>query len=161
MIYTIYGGSNRAVPPGESRFDGLVAIPECLAFWGLVCPPLWLVVHKLWLALAFYGLMVLLALGLLVTPYQVISPVIIFVAGLYIFLEGHQLRRRRLEHTGQNLIGLVDASNETSAIGHFLDKWNVEPDRQNPLRMSPVKNQLLPSTVDKAGAAFGLFPAEE
>ena len=112
--------------------------------------------------LAAAAVLVILAFGLLATPYGVISLVIIALPGLYLFLEGHQLRRQQLENGGFKMIGLIDATDEVSAIGRFLDKWSASPALPDRVAPPPARlNRPLQPTSSQPETGIGLFSTRE
>ena len=157
MIYTIHmnqsGRSRPAAGTEDGRFDDVVAIPDGLASWALIFPPFWLAFHKLWFALVIYMLVAALSLALLATPYAIVSLMLGGIPALYLLLEGHQLRRARIEAEGLKLAGVVDASSERMAISRFLTNWQ-EPSEPT-VRRSPVMQPK------HSAATFGMFPGLE
>lgn len=117
MIFTLH---LKQAPQSEGRFDSLVAIPEGLAKWALIVPPFWLARHKLWFAFALYSMVALAGFALLPTSFGIIPAMMGGLPGLYLLLEGHQLRRNKLENEGYETVAILDASSEQMAIEHFL-----------------------------------------
>lgn len=138
--------------------DQLVAIPEAPAKWALVAPPVWLAFHRLWWPLVVYGLFVTLCLVLLATNLALVALILMSLPGLYLLLEGRQLRINSLEDRGFHLSGIVDADCETSAIAHYLDR-NVAGTATATPANSPVFRPA--SGSDRADDAIGLFAAQE
>ncbi|MEN0040622.1 MAG: DUF2628 domain-containing protein [Pseudomonadota bacterium] len=122
MIHTIY------IPPSaEGGVDAMaeaIAIPEGKAPWALIAPPLWLAWHKLWWALVVYLLVTAIALSLLATPAAPVTLLLGGLPGLYLLLEGHQLRRNKLERMGWRFVGVAEGHDEHEAIarhaGHMV-----------------------------------------
>lgn len=169
MIYTIHSKASRFDASGDtvdnSRFDGLVALPEGWAKWAIAAPPVWLAVHRLWFALMIYFMLIVLGLVLLTTPFALVGWLICVLPGLFLLLEGHQLRRARLEAEGLVLVAVVDAPDEPVAIARYLNSVS-----------SPIENPTLPKNrafratgaagvsdrpSNAAGGSFTLFPLED
>ena len=146
MIYTIHlkpiRSGSTASPVEEARFEGMLAIPEARANWALIAPPLWLAFHALWWELVVY-LMVLTGLGLLLATS--FWPVALFLGGLpgiYLWLEGNQLRRQKADRNGYTFVDLVEASSAQSALTQYLKNWSPDaaPKDVKPLIKAPLKS---------------------
>lgn len=149
MIFTLYGGIDEA---GAPRPDTISAIPEAAAKWALVAPPIWLAWHRLWFALAVYLLIGALVLAMLFTPYWPAALVLGGIPAIYLFLEGHQLRRRALDRAGAVMLGVVDASSAEIAVARFLDEHGMaEREPTTPSRPVPAAARRDDSPT------FGLF----
>lgn len=156
MIYTIHMDRD-AVPvagdkSGESRFDSLTAIPDGKATWALIAPPVWLVIHKLWWAFSFYCLVVFFLLALLTTQYFLVPAILGGLPGLYLWLEGHQLRREKALRNGLFHVGTVEAVNDEEALERFLTSWDASSKDVKPHQFSKTTNDKLDNL------AFGIFP---
>lgn len=160
MIYTVHMASDARPAPGdetgESMFDSLTAIPEAKATWALLVPPLWLAYHRLWWELAIYGLATVLILGLLATPYAIVALLLSGFPGLYLLLEGHQLRRNHLSRLGYNHVATVDASSPNTALARFLSQWRA-PRQVARTSLTPLSGK----GAQGDDLAFGLFPESE
>ena len=160
MIYTLHmREAARPLPGddvGETRFDGLMAVPDTVAIWALIFAPFWLWFHRLWWVLGIYLLLIILTFGLLATPFAPASILLSGLPGLYLFLEGNQLRRDKLERHGFETVGVVDAPNERTAIERYLANWQAPVDgpRTNPAPETPHINSEPKPT-------FGMFPQGE
>ena len=123
MIYTFH----QQFPLGEDRSFGLVenevkiaVVPERTAFWAIFAPPLWLAWHRLWFALALYLIIAGALLALLTTSYWLVTIMLGGLPGLYLWFEGHQLRRNHLEAHGYELTHVIDAPDETTALARMI-----------------------------------------
>lgn len=159
MIFTIHMQPQQQFVGAEiTRFDGLVVVPESHANWALLFPPFWLFHHRLWFALGVYGLIVILSMALLATP---LAPAVLFLSGLpgvYLFLEGHQLRRAKLEAEGYALVDVVEASDERTALERFLCAY--EGPELGKSTVSPTMSTLTTKSHPKS-EVFGMFPQGE
>ena len=166
MIYTIYAPKGPLETRAEEllqltspgRFDKLVAIPEGLAKWALIAPPFWLAWHRLWWPLVFYFLFVVFCGALVATPFVPISLFLLSLPGLYLLLEGQQLRRNRLEANGLELSGIVDAGSDSAAIAHYLDRQAVKVASNTPSQEIIFRPAIRQSRAD---GALGLFAEQE
>ena len=160
MIYTIYGLPNADFQtPDVDQLDGLKAVSEGLASWALIAPPIWLIIHRLWWPLFLCFLYWSFCLSLLATPFAAATPLIFGLPGLYLMLEGRELYRRNLEAQGLELVGLVEAASEQTAIARFLD--GQQPAGQSRTtaatqRQTGVSPQLSNGS-GQAEPVFGLF----
>lgn len=168
MIYTIHGPSQRfgakVSNVDEVEFSALVAVPEDLAKWALVAPPFWLAFHKLWWMFGAYCLFLAAMTGVLTTSFWPIAVCLAGLPGIYLFLEGRQLCRSRLEESGLDMIGVVDATSEEAAIARFVgavvERQKIDP-AERPLNPDePVKWRTEAGSA-RENASIGLFPAKE
>ena len=117
MIYTLHA----LEPPADGDRDGgMIAVPERTAVWALIAPLLWLLVHRLWWALAFYTLVALTFLILLGSSFWGITLALGGLPGLYLYLEGNELRRARLRRHGYQMVGVADAPDGDLAVARFV-----------------------------------------
>ena len=122
MIHTIH------IPPatdaGAGDIGEAVAIPEGKAPWALIAPPFWLAWHRLWWALTVYLLVTAIGLSLLATPLAPAALLLGGLPGIFLLLEGHQLRRNKLERLGWQFVGVAEGHDENEAIarhaGHMV-----------------------------------------
>ncbi|MEC9342663.1 MAG: DUF2628 domain-containing protein [Pseudomonadota bacterium] len=107
-------GSGR-LPGEDARF-----IPERPAVLALVFPALWLLLHRLWYALALY--LVAVAAISIVTQWSGsdILGLLSVLPGFYLLLEGRQLLRGRLERLGWRLAGVVEADTPEDAEWRYF-----------------------------------------
>ncbi len=148
MIWTLHA---RPGMTGTRLVDGLVAVPERLATWALLFPVFWLAWHRLWLGLVAYLIYTITLLALLTTPYLWVTLAIFGLPGLYLWLEGNQLLRAKLDRQGFALVGVVEGPDEQTAVARHLAQQpfaGTEP--RKPLPDQPP--QMRPET-------FGLFGA--
>ncbi|MEO1397944.1 MAG: DUF2628 domain-containing protein, partial [Pseudomonadota bacterium] len=167
MMYTLHAPdfiapeANRIDPDQEdARFDSVVAIPDGLAKWALILPPFWLIWHRLWGALVIYAAIALPLFLMLGTGYSLAALCLGGLPGLYLLLEGHNLRRDALARSGWQSLGVVEAQDEKEAILRFLTRWSEigeqsksMSDRSPALAQNPVLSR--PGTPDDR-LAFGL-----
>ncbi len=156
MIYTLH--MNRDAEPvagdrtGESRFDSLIAIPEGKVTWALIAPPIWLAYHKLWWVFSLYCLAAFFFLALLATPFFLVTALMGGLPGLYLWLEGHQLRRNRAKEIGLHHVGTVEATGEKEALERFLVQW-----KEAEIESLSSAN-FAAKTLESDNMAFSLFP---
>ena len=161
MIYTIHlKESHLALDIRSSedvRFDNMVAIPESVAKWAIFFPPYWLAYHRLWWALILYLLATVL---ITIAAFVFQNPPLFFLSGLlgvYLFLEGHQLRRQRLDKLGYKLIDIVDCSTEQHAINRSIASWNDLSQQQSEFKQETGNFR----SNSKSISGIGLFSHSE
>lgn len=161
MIYTIHlkpiSSGSIASDADEARFDGLLAIPEARANWALIAPPIWLFLHTLLWELVVY-LMVLTGLGLLLaTPFWPVALFLGGIPGIYLWLEGNQLRRQKADRNGYAFVDVVEASSTQSALTRYLKNWR--PDGA-PKQVKPLIKAHQKSSAGYAPSGISMFPQE-
>ncbi len=160
MIYTLHMLADDRPLAGdesdEARFDSLVAIPEGKAPWALIFPPLWLAWHKLWWELAIYILISVLILTLLATPMQWAAILLSGLPGVFLLLEGHQLRRRHLDAAGFQHVAIVEATSEELALRRGLASLT-----NTPVRPAAAFPKTKRSHQDDDNLSFGMFQEQQ
>ena len=106
----------------EDAFDTVKAVPEAVSIWAIIFPAPWLIWHGLWVELGFYLLALVLIAGLFATPYAPAALLLSGLPGLYLWLEGHNLRRGKLTRKGYQMVDVVQAVDEKTAFARFIDK---------------------------------------
>ena len=166
MIWTMHLSRLAAVHPrdreGVTFFDTLRAVPEGVAKWALIAPPFWLAYHRLWGTLAVYLLVVAGFLTLAATQFAAIGIALAFMPGLYLWLEGHQLRRARLAIEGFDTVAVIEAPDEEIAVRRFIKEWEAEygvPTHRDRLPDRPVPPTRAISPEEPRGEAFGVMGA--
>lgn len=161
-VYTVHA------PAADADPMKVVFVKEGVAWPALFFPVLWLLFHRMWLALVVY-VVVFGALGIAgETLGGPLPPVVI--AGLQILfaLEANQLRRRSLARRGFDLVGVVrGGSREEAEIRYFADiaaaRRPVAPppiERAAPAAPAATASSATnPATNLAGGQVVGLFPA--
>ena len=102
--------------------------------------------------------------GVLTTSFWPIAVGLAGLPGIYLFLEGRQLCRSRLEESGLDMIGLVDATSEEAAIARFVgevvERQNIKTAERSLNANEPAKRHMGPGS-ERENASIGLFPAKE
>jgi uncharacterized protein DUF2628 len=145
--------SNESVSSPE-RF---VFVRDGFYFWAFVLPPLWLLVHRLWLALIGF---VMLTGAFNFALYWIGAPASVkFLASslisLLIGLEAATLWRWTLNRRGWKPLGFIVAEDAEMAERRFYAEWadRAEPEAPQPKYARPVlRGEPSPSHV------IGLFP---
>jgi hypothetical protein len=128
-------------------------------FWAFVLAPIWLLLHRLWLALLIY----VVGYGVLTFAFARVSSSTQLIAALLIALlmgfEASSIWRWTLNRRGWTTLGFVVAEDDETAERRFFAEWqrraadalsvaSLEPKYSTPVRRGP------PSPSD----VIGLFP---
>jgi len=97
------------------QHDRTVLIPDAPALLALVFPLFWLLWYRLWWASLFYGLLSLIFMILLPSKLSLMVIVLTVIPGLFLFLEGQELRRKMLERRGWKLVATIEDQDISSA----------------------------------------------
>ena len=148
-------------PPRPAAIDPakVVFLRDGFHGWAFIAPPIWLLVHRQWLALLGYTiLLVLLVIGFV---WLGASPTAIIAAALCISLlvglEAATIRRWTLARRGWALVGFVVGEDRDIAEQRFFARWAErplagEPEAQRPPESSP------PFLRAPERKVIGLFP---
>jgi len=152
-IYTVH-----EPPPRRNQSAGdtnrFVFVRDGFHFWAFVFGPLWLLVHRLWLVLVFYGV----AMALLQTALWAlgVSPgvrgLVGFLISLLIGFEASSLRRWTYRKWRPH--GVVVASDLDTAERRFFDGYVARSQAPVVEKMPPPAVRVPPATSD----VIGLFP---
>ena len=98
---------------------GLALVPEGFSLPAALAPMLWLLWHRLWLALVLYLALAVLAGLLLPAPY---GPALAILAQLMIGFHAQDIRRWTLARHGRPVAAVVLARDEAAALRRVLDQ---------------------------------------
>jgi hypothetical protein len=146
----------------ESEADPvrIVFVPDGFSFWAFLFGPLWLIWHRLWVALLGYivvtvGLHGALAwLGAQPGTRAAVSVLLAILVGL----EAHSLRRWTLTRRGWNNVGVVVADDVEVAERRFFDAWTGQISRRTAGASSPPPLPAGSPARPAAGDVIGVFP---
>jgi len=134
-------------------------------FWAFLLTPLWLLVHRLWLALVIY-VVLYAALGFGLASLR-ISPSVQLLVGVLIALamgfEASSIRRWTLSRRGWRQLGFVVGDDEEMAERRFYAEWAKRPADVPPAPSSPEPVYTAPTRHGPPGGhdVIGLFPEPE
>jgi Protein of unknown function (DUF2628) len=155
--------------PGESAADPerFVFVRDGFYVWALLLAPLWLLVHRLWIALAGYvalNILTGLVLKLLGAPQGAQFAGGLLIA-LLVGLEGGTLRRWTLSRRGWKLIGFAVGDDLESAERRFFAAWPQNSAARNAVTPAPLAPEKFAAPGWRAPPApsdvIGLFPEPE
>lgn len=151
--------------PGEAAIapERFLFVRDGFYFWAFVLAPLWLLLHRLWLAFALYlAANILLGVGLMLIGA---SSTVQLLAGLLIAaligFEAATIWRRKLTRRGWKMLGFVVGEDVEMAERRFFAEWAkraakappAPPAAPEPHYSAPVRRGP-PSPSD----VIGLFP---
>ncbi|MBI5261621.1 MAG: DUF2628 domain-containing protein [Bradyrhizobium sp.] len=160
--YTVHAPTANGV---DLRADRVKFVRDGFHFWAMVFGPVWLLWHRLWLALIgwliFAGALevALVRLGIGGTSILLIDAVVALLTGF----EAASLRRWTLSRGNWRQLDVVVADDEEAAERRFFERWSrrgvvseqagVDPGAPPPVRGASRQPPPLP-----AGGIIGLFP---
>ena len=164
-VYTVH-----APVADGSATDRFVFVRDGFHFWAFVFGPLWLLWHRLWLALLFYVIVVTagtVALSRLPAGAGTRFIVTLLIALLMGF-EAASLWRWTLSRRKWRQLDVVVADDEETAERRFFDRWtanqrgfgNDQPavDRGAPPPTRDVPGRAFSRPPSPQGDIIGLFP---
>jgi hypothetical protein len=121
-VYTVHEPPLRAgATPEPERF---VFVRDGFSFAALLFGPLWMLRHRMWLVLLFYGAVVaLLALVLRLHGSATVGAIVWALLALLLGFEAGTLRRFTLGRRGFGNIGIVVGDDLELAERRFFDAW--------------------------------------
>jgi Protein of unknown function (DUF2628) len=155
-VYTVHEPPQRLVAaPDVERF---AFVRDGFSFWAFLFGPLWMLRHRMWLALIGY----VLILGWLETVVRMfggsalVGGFISLLISLLVGLEAGTLRRFSLNRRRWKNIGVVSGDDLEDAERRFFDVWVRRP------TMQPVTPAAAPAApiprMAQAPDVVGLFP---
>jgi len=157
-VYTVHQPRLRK---GEASVDPerLVFVRDGFHFWAFLLAPLWLLWHRLWLALVLWVVVFGAAeIGLRYAGVRGSAhAAVLALIGLLVGLEASSLRRWTLALHGWKNIGIVVGDNLESAERRFLSDWIENKNAPAAARTSATS---LPTRLpaDRMPEVIGLFP---
>ena len=108
-----------------------VFIPDASSVMALIFPFFWLIWYRLWWASLFYALLTIALLFLMTGELGLLAAAMTIFPGLFLFLEGQELRRKKLTRHGWKMVGTVEDQNLASAEYRYfysaLEERQVHP----------------------------------
>ena len=125
-VYTVHAPlANGTV--ANNPTDRFMFVRDRFSFWAFIAGPLWLIYHRLWLALTGYIALMIASggtLSLLHVSAETRSAVMILIALLMGF-EASSLRRWTFSRRNWRQLDVVVADDEETAERRFFDRWTV------------------------------------
>jgi hypothetical protein len=154
-VYTVHAPTANAGIAATERF---AFVRDGFHFWAAVFGPLWLVWHRLWLALLGWIVVIIAAdvgmaeLGASGTATLVANVLIALLMGF----EASSIRRWTLSGRNWRQLDIVVARNREAAERRFFDRWTAKQRLLND--QTAVDRGAPPPTRDIPGQAFSRPP---
>lgn len=167
-VYTVHApvvaqGGARTM---EATTDKYVFVRDGFYFWAMIAPVIWMLYHRLWLAL--FGYIVLaVAMGIALAQLRVGAGIVLIAFGLVsvlIGLEAASLRRRKFSGRKWRQLDVVVADDEEAAERRFFDRHagSLAPAASTSWAdrgpQQPSSAPYQPQAASSAGDIIGLFP---
>ena len=148
-----------AVGQEHDQHVDTVLIPDASSVMALFFPFFWLIWYRLWWASLFYALLTI-ALSILVTgELGLLAAAMTIFPGLFMFLEGQELRRKKLARHGWKMVDTVEDQNQASAEYRYfytaLEQQRVRPEAK-PDKTAPARSYRLPETEIEFPGGLGI-----
>jgi Protein of unknown function (DUF2628) len=139
--------------PDPARF---AFVRDGFYFWAFLLAPLWMLRHRLWLALLLYvvALAALQAALWTVGAGGTVRTIVAFLLALLVGLEAASLRRWTFARRGWRNVGIVVGDDVEAAERRFFDAWV----RRNDTRVSPAAASGRTWVPPGGPDVIGLFP---
>jgi len=156
-VYTVHAPAGYGVDV-RARPDQFVFVRDGFYFWAFVLSILWLVWHRLWLALLGY-LALTLAVEIALWSFGAEAGTRFVVMGLIALLlglEAGSLRRWKLSRRKWRQIDVVVADSEEAAERRFFDRWHAAAPRDG--AHGAALHPLPHASLAQGAGIIGLFP---
>jgi hypothetical protein len=166
-VYTVHGPA--ATDAGLAATDKFAFVRDGFHVWAMLLGPIWLIWHRLWLALVGY-LAATAAIDFVIARLHAGRGAMFFadvLIALLLGFEGASLRRWTLSQRNFRQLDIVVADDEEAAERRFFDRWtarqqgsvndhgSVDRGAPPPTRHVPPQPFSKPPTED---GVIGLFP---
>ena len=154
-VYTVHAPTANA---GIAAIERFAFVRDGFHFWAAVFGPLWLVWHRLWLALIGW-IVVILAVDVGMTGLGANGTAILLANVLIALLMGFEassVRRGTLSRRNWRQLDIVVARNQEAAERRFFDRWTAKQRVVND--QTAVDRGAPPPTRDIPGQAFSRPP---
>jgi hypothetical protein len=154
-VYTVHAPTANA---GIAAIERFAFVRDGFHFWAAVFGPLWLVRHRLWLALIGW-IIVILAVDVGMTGLGANGTAILLANVLIALLMGFEassIRRWTLSRRNWRQLDIVVARNQEAAERRFFDRWTAKQRVVND--QTAVDRGAPPPTRDIPGQAFSRPP---
>jgi hypothetical protein len=155
-VYTVHEPPSRAGATSAPEPERFVFVRDGFSFWALLFGPLWMLRHRMWLALLGYAVVVT-ALGLVLRlpASATVSAIVWLLLALLLGFEAGTLRRFTLGRRRFRNIGIVVGDDVELAERRFFDAWVGGPTvGESSARGQTAALRMPSSTPD----VLGLFP---
>jgi Protein of unknown function (DUF2628) len=159
-VYTVHEPPPRAAAQLEP--ERFAFVRDGFSFWAFLLAPLWMLRHRMWLALLGY-LVISFGLEALVRAFGAsafLVAVVGFLLSLLVGLEAGTLRRFTLSRRGWTNAGIVSGDDQEDAERRFFDTWvrGVASRETAPALAAPRTAPAVPMPHPQTPGIIGLFP---
>jgi hypothetical protein len=166
-VYTVHGPT--AADAGIAATDKFTFVRDGFHVWAMLLGPIWLIWHRLWLALVGY-LVATASIDFVITRLHAGRGAMFFadvLIALLLGFEGASLQRWTLSRRNFRQLDIVVADDEEAAERRFFDRWtakqhgplydqgSIDRGAPPPTRNVPPQPFSKPPTED---GIIGLFP---
>lgn len=159
-VYTVHAPASYYATDVRTTPDKLVFVRDGFYFWAFVAAILWLIWHRLWLALIAY-LAISVAADVLFTRLGVgvgARFLIMAVFALLVGLEAGTLRRWKLSRGKWRQLDTVVADSEEAAERRFFERWNARSAQESDRGAMASPPPLPRASIAQSQGIIGLFP---
>jgi hypothetical protein len=162
-IYTVHQPPPRASETATDP-DRFVFVRDGFSFWAFLLTPLWMVRHRLWLALLVYAIVAItLQVGLRsIGTSSMIMLVVGTLVALLVGFEAATLRRFALARRRWKNLGIVVGDDLEDAERRFFDIWVKDAGLDGGWPSSSAQRAAAMPAIMRAGPSgrevIGLFP---
>ena len=152
------------IPPhavGQERdyHEDTVFVPDASSLMALVFPFFWLIWYRLWWATVFYALLTI-ALSILMTgELGLLAAAMTVFPGLFLLLEGQELRRKKLARHGWKMLTTVEDQDLASAEYRYFYSALEQQQKSNtakPEKITAAKPYRSPDTEIEFPGGLGI-----
>jgi len=157
-IYTVHAPVSYGTDV-RTTDDKVVFVRDGFYVWAFLAALIWLIWHRLWLALFAYIAISVLAeilfkwIGLGIEARFVVM----FVFALLMGFEAGSLKRWKLSRGKWRQLAVISASSEEEAERRFFDRW-THPESDHDAGYSPALHPLPRASLTAPDEVLGVFP---
>jgi hypothetical protein len=163
-VYTVHAPASYYATDVRTTPDKLVFVRDGFYFWAFVAAIVWLIWHRLWLALLGYLAISVIA-EIVMSMLRIGSGtrlVVMVVFALLVGLEAGSLRRWKLSRGKWRQLDIVVADSEEAAERRFFERWNARDaltgERGNTPSPPPLPRASIAQPQGAPLNVLGLFP---
>ena len=159
-VYTVHAPASYYATDVRTTPDKLVFVRDGFYVWAFVAAILWLIWHRLWLALIAY-LAISVAADVLFSRLGVGTGarlLIMIVFALLVGLEAGTLRRWKLSRGKWRQLDTVVAESEQAAERRFFERWNARSAQESDRNAMSSPPPMPRASIAQPQGIIGLFP---